>query len=182
MLAYLLVPFEARRSSLARLALQSKIADARGSSIRGCPLGMTWLPCKPWALLSPNEMQSLLLRSTLHAIHQLRFSPARVSSGVASYRASLQPKFRRLARTMASSPPFISFLQSIAFHDPESVAIVHGTSGRHFTYGQLRRDVACERKTLADLMSSGSMKGARVAFLVENSYHYVGTRDHPDRC
>ncbi|KAL8661567.1 MAG: hypothetical protein Q9168_008371, partial [Polycauliona sp. 1 TL-2023] len=76
---------------------------------------------------------------------------------------------------MASTLPRLPVFQAIAKHDPESTAVIHATSGRRFTYGQLLRDVASARDDLQQSAGGQSTDGERVAFLVENSYDYVVT-------
>lgn len=75
---------------------------------------------------------------------------------------------------MASSLPKLPVFEAIAKHDPESTAVIHATSGRRFNYGQLLRDVADARDKLRQSAGGQSTDGQRVAFLVENSYDYVG--------
>ena len=61
-------------------------------------------------------------------------------------------------------------------HQQDSLAIIHSLSGRSFTYGSLLHDVATAKERL--LQETGkdekSIAGERVAFLIENSYDYVG--------
>ena len=61
-------------------------------------------------------------------------------------------------------------------HKQHSLAIIHSLSGRSFTYGSLLHDVATAKERL--LQETGkdekSIAGERVAFLIENSYDYVG--------
>ncbi|KAI4097673.1 MAG: hypothetical protein LQ339_006718 [Xanthoria mediterranea] len=76
---------------------------------------------------------------------------------------------------MASTLPKLPVFEAIAKHDPESTAVIHATSGRRFTYGQLLKDVAVARDQLRQSARGQSLDGQRVAFLVENSYEYVVT-------
>jgi len=78
---------------------------------------------------------------------------------------------------MASTLPNLPVFQAIASHKPDSIAVVHGVSGRNFTYGSLLRDVAVAKGQLHRIAQGNSLKGERVAFLVENSYDYVGADD-----
>ena len=82
---------------------------------------------------------------------------------------------------MASTLPNLHLFQSIAQHDPESIAVIHSVSGRKFTYGELLSDVAKAKDALHEASGKDSIDGERVAFLVENSYDYVGVspRSHP---
>lgn len=89
-------------------------------------------------------------------------------------------KFNRHAPTafhslrMASSLPRLAVFEAIASHEPQSSAVIHCTSGRHFTYGGLLKDVANAKDKLCQAAGDQSMDGQRVAFLVENGYDYVG--------
>lgn len=71
-----------------------------------------------------------------------------------------------------------AFFEAIRKHDPESTAVVHSLSGRTFKYGGLLQDIAAAKEKL--LRSTGkneeSIRGQRIAFMVENSYDYVGAR------
>ena len=67
-----------------------------------------------------------------------------------------------------------SFLQAIKGHDPQSTAIIHYPSGRRFSYGSLVADVFEEQKRLQEHAANGTLSGERIAFLIENSYDYVG--------
>ena len=75
---------------------------------------------------------------------------------------------------MASTLPRLPVFEAIASHDPKSSAVIHSQSGRRFTYGELLGDVADAKAKLGMAASGTDMQGQRVAFLVENSYDYVG--------
>lgn len=77
---------------------------------------------------------------------------------------------------MASSLSKLPVLKAIAKHDPHSIAVIHSVSGRKFTYGALLRDVAEAKDRLHKEAGSNNIEGQRIAFLVENSYDYVGAR------
>lgn len=79
----------------------------------------------------------------------------------------------RLAR-MASSLPRLPIFEAIASHDPSSIAVVHSLSGRTFTYGKLLGDVVSACDKLQAIIGNVQLDGQRIAFLVENSYDYVG--------
>jgi malonyl-CoA/methylmalonyl-CoA synthetase len=66
--------------------------------------------------------------------------------------------------------------EAIATHDFSSPAVIHNPSGRAFTYGELVHDVADATEDLRANAGGKSLAGERVAFLVENSYDYVGAR------
>jgi hypothetical protein len=69
-----------------------------------------------------------------------------------------------------------AFIDAIQNHDPDNIAVVHSLSGRSFKYGSLLGDIA-QRKAqiLADTgKNEQTVAGERIAFLVENSYDYVG--------
>ncbi|PGH31989.1 hypothetical protein GX50_05254 [[Emmonsia] crescens] len=104
----------------------------------------------------------------------------------ASYRCSLRPALAfylssgshhqtRLSSTLPDLPVFRALLH----HDPKSIAIVHSVSGRSFTYGSLIGDVLRSQKGLLQCAAASpkniALRGAPVAFLVENSYDYVVT-------
>lgn len=75
---------------------------------------------------------------------------------------------------MASTLPRLPVFQAIAAHDPTSTVAIHSQSGRSFTYGELLSDVADAKDAL--LAHNKDIKGERIAFLVENSYDYVGAQ------
>ena len=80
---------------------------------------------------------------------------------------------------MASTFPDLPIFRAIASHDPKSTAVIHAESGKQFTYGNLLKDVEAAKITLYNQLKSASAQGEsiggqRVAFLVPNSYNYVG--------
>lgn len=77
-----------------------------------------------------------------------------------------------------ASLPRTTLFEAISKHDPQSLAVIHSLSGRRFTYGSLLQDVAVAKQKLAkDVGRDGaSLRGERIAFLVENSYDYVGAQ------
>ena len=80
---------------------------------------------------------------------------------------------------MASTFPDLPIFRAIASHDPKSTAIVHSKSHRSFTYGELLKDVEEAKIKLYHQLKDSigeneNVGGQRVAFLVENSYDYVG--------
>ena len=78
---------------------------------------------------------------------------------------------------MASTFPDLPIFRAIASHDPTSTAVIHSTSNRRFTYGELLKDVEDAKiKLYQQLKATGpdAVGGQRVAFLVENGYDYVG--------
>jgi acyl-CoA synthetase (AMP-forming)/AMP-acid ligase II len=75
---------------------------------------------------------------------------------------------------MLSTLPRLPILEAVAGHDPDSTAVVHSLSGRRFTYGELLGDVSRTRDKLRDAAGGKHLAGERVAFLIENSYDYVG--------
>jgi hypothetical protein len=77
---------------------------------------------------------------------------------------------------MASTLPKLPVFEAIAQHDPHSPAVIHSASGKKFTYGGLLRDVAKAKDKLHTEAESSSISGQRIAFLVENSYEYVGAQ------
>ena len=75
---------------------------------------------------------------------------------------------------MASTLPRLPVFEAIKTHDASTTAIVHSLSGRRFTYGELLNDVAAAKHRLQAQAPAHSLEGARIAFLVENGYDYVG--------
>ena len=75
---------------------------------------------------------------------------------------------------MASTLPRLPLFEAIASHDPKSTAVIHSASGRRFTYGELLNDVADAKEKLLTSAGGNLTDGQRIAFLVENSYDYVG--------
>ena len=69
-----------------------------------------------------------------------------------------------------------ALFETITQHERDSTAVVHSLSGRSFNYGSLLQDVslAKERLLLHTKQDENSIVGERVAFLIENSYDYVG--------
>jgi len=82
-----------------------------------------------------------------------------------------------LSIRMASTLPRLPIFEALAGHDPRSTVAVHSTSGRKFTYGELMRDVVEGKERLLK-EGGGDIDGERIAFLVENSYDYVGAQNY----
>ena len=80
---------------------------------------------------------------------------------------------------MASTLPKLSIFDAISTHDPESTAVIHSASRRSFTYGQLLKDVADAKDQLQNSAAGRNTDGERIAFMVENSYDYVGAIQRP---
>jgi len=86
----------------------------------------------------------------------------------------------RCARTITTDRlaclPQTPLFEAIKSHDPESSAVIHSLSGRQFSYGSLLKDVAIAKQRLANDAGrdAEALQGERIAFLVENSYDYVG--------
>lgn len=78
--------------------------------------------------------------------------------------------FKMLVSTLPRLPVF----EAIARHDPDSTVVVHSGSGRRFRYGELLGDVCKTRDRLCHAAGRSDLDGERIAFLVENSYDYVG--------
>lgn len=77
---------------------------------------------------------------------------------------------------MASTLPNSAIFHTLARHKSDDLAIVHGHSGRSFTYGSLIHDIAAAKDVLWHRNGGKSLKGERVAFLAEHGYDYVGRR------
>lgn len=75
---------------------------------------------------------------------------------------------------MASTLPRLPVFEAISGHDPESTVVVHSASQRTFRYGELLGDVCRMRNRLLEASGRDDIHGERIAFLVENSYDYVG--------
>lgn len=80
----------------------------------------------------------------------------------------------RMRMRTASTLPRLPLFKAIAAHDPKSTAVVHSVSGRSFTYGELLGDVAEAKDKLLQEAGGSAIDGHRIAFLVENSYDYIG--------
>lgn len=75
---------------------------------------------------------------------------------------------------MASTLPRLPVFEAISGHDPDSTVAVHSASQRTFRYGELLGDVCRMRNRLLEAAGRDDIHGERIAFLVENSYDYVG--------
>lgn len=78
----------------------------------------------------------------------------------------------RMASTLTL--PNLPIFDSISRHDPSSIVAAHCLSGRTFRYGELLPDVCRLRDQIQDAAPKSDLRGERIAFLVENSYDYVG--------
>ncbi len=77
---------------------------------------------------------------------------------------------------MASTLPKTPLFEAIRSHDPKSTAVIHSTSGRRFTYGDLLQDVGEAKHRMRRAANGANTVGERIAFLVENGYDYVGAK------
>jgi malonyl-CoA/methylmalonyl-CoA synthetase len=75
---------------------------------------------------------------------------------------------------MASTLPNSPIFQALTSHDPGSIAVIHSVSGRRFTYGELLQDIAVAKDKLQSETGNCKIDGQRIAFVIENSYDYVG--------
>ena len=100
--------------------------------------------------------------------------PISLSSRLPSQRPQLY--CRHIVARMASTLPRLPVFEAISRHDPASIGVLHSVSGRKFSYGELLHDVADTKARLRSL--AGRLDGQRVAFLVENSYDYIGAREN----
>jgi malonyl-CoA/methylmalonyl-CoA synthetase len=80
----------------------------------------------------------------------------------------------RPATRLFSTLPRLPLFEAVSKHDPESKVVVHSISGRTFKYGELLGDVSRARDRIAEAAGRQDLNGERIAFLVENSYDYVG--------
>jgi len=87
--------------------------------------------------------------------------------------------FTRVGLRSVSSLPRTPLFEALIKHDPNSTAVVHSLSGRSFTYAHLVRDVAVAKDRIVNdaRRDHRGLHGERVAFLVENSYDYVGAHN-----
>jgi hypothetical protein len=85
---------------------------------------------------------------------------------------------RSITTSKLACLPRTPLFEAIKSHDPESSAVIHSLSGRQFSYGSLLKDVAAAKQRLADDAgrNTEALQGERIAFLVENSYDYVGAQ------
>jgi len=130
-------------------------------------------PSLPWSCISifVSGMRSYLRRPFPTASRSSSFvcqTPAR--PGLCLFR--MASTVATPARTLPRLPVF----EAIARHDPESTVVVHSLSGRRFKYGELLGDVCNTRDRLYEASGKDDIEGERIAFLVENSYDYVGKR------
>jgi acyl-CoA synthetase (AMP-forming)/AMP-acid ligase II len=93
---------------------------------------------------------------------------------VTSRRTPYASRFSSKNVRMASSLPNLPIFQAIARHDPDSTAVIHSGSSRRFTYGELLHDVAKAKHMLHSAAGKDTIDGERIAFIIENSYDYVG--------
>ncbi|KAH0543113.1 hypothetical protein FGG08_002539 [Glutinoglossum americanum] len=103
----------------------------------------------------------MIARSAVRAV----LSPPRLAWRV--------PKLSQLSTTCAL--PNLPILEAIASHDPETTAVVHSSTGRRFTYGELLRDIVLAKDRLNASTKEGGLKGKAVGFIAERSYNYVVT-------
>lgn len=75
---------------------------------------------------------------------------------------------------VSTTLPRLPVFEAIAKHDPQSTVVVHSVSQRTFKYGELLGDVCRTRDQLLQAAGKSDISGERIAFLVENSYDYVG--------
>lgn len=110
---------------------------------------------------------------------------SRSFSELSSRRSILSTIAFRCARTITTNRlaclPRTPLFEAIRSHGPESSAVIHSISGRQFSYGSLLKDVAIAKQRLANDAgrTAEALQGERIAFLVENSYDYVGA---PSSC
>ncbi|PWY77054.1 acetyl-CoA synthetase-like protein [Aspergillus heteromorphus CBS 117.55] len=79
-----------------------------------------------------------------------------------------------VTRRSLSSLPNLPLFRALQNHDQSNLAVVHSSSARSFTYGNLVADVLQAKERLVGTDQHG-LSGERVAFLAENSYDYVVT-------
>ncbi len=127
-------------------------------------------------LSHPDVWRCIRILLTMFARRLLRTTPFRSLPTPLCGRRSQTPFLR-----MASTLPKLPIFEAIAGHKPGSTAVIHSSSGRRFTYGQLLKDTADARHKLYKVADSGRIAGERIAFLAESGYDYVGARSTAPR-
>ena len=117
---------------------------------------------------APAILFSSVFRRTLYH----NFPPLRCSVRVDNRSSAFSTTIGAMAALQRSA-----LFEAMIQHRPDSTAIVHSLSGRSFTYASLLHDVALAKERLLEKTGKDetSIAGERVAFLIENSYDYVGT-------
>lgn len=132
---------------------------------------------------APSAGSRYLQLSTTCYMSLVRTYPAAARSiSTAAASAVLRPSHRPLlprysqicSIRMASTLPKLPLFDAISRHNPDTTAVTHCLSGRTFRYGELLPDVARARERIYAAAGKSDIRGERVAFLVENSYDYVG--------
>lgn len=87
------------------------------------------------------------------------------------------PRYGSMRRTIATLPR-IPLFEALHRHDRNSLAVIHSASKESFTYGSLLKDVIVAKERLAaqiegDTNDTKTLRGERIAFLIENGYDYV---------
>lgn len=102
--------------------------------------------------------------------------PLRLGHGFPQHRPQRASVYRLgfVFSRMASTLPRLPVFEAISGHDPDSTVVVHSASQRTFRYGELLGDVCRMRNRLLEASGRDDIHGERIAFLVENSYDYVG--------
>lgn len=135
-----------------------------------------FIPSSPTAVLVSSPCPLLFLPS----YHLMPLPSLLRRVRVSSYTPSILGHTLRIA-TMSSSAaspaaslPRLPIFDAISRHDPTSTAVIHSLSGRSFQYGELLGDVRRARDSFLGATGQKDLNGQRIAFLVENSYDYVG--------
>lgn len=120
------------------------------------------------------------MRAQLHLPLHLHLHTPRVQVRV-------HPQLKKLKNTQCLQTRYLSqtrvcrdlpLFRALRQHDPTSTAVV--AASRTFRYADLLRDVVSQSQSPSLSLShgggerGGSLKGRRVAFLMENNYDYVG--------
>lgn len=150
----------------------------RPSLWRFVELGKPPPPLKSPSVASPSLSSSavFLLRPT-RLFHRHSPCPRPLSSSPlvpgSALRSGSITHIRMVSTTLPRLPRLPVF-EAISNHDPGSTVVVHSASQRTFKYGELLGDVCRTRDQLLEATGKSDINGERVAFLVENSYDYVG--------
>ncbi|KAI5864871.1 acetyl-CoA synthetase-like protein [Durotheca rogersii] len=127
-------------------------------------VGRFWVPCRTTA-----ARPATAIYSTIAPAHR---SSSTLRPPIPPF-GTYCPHHFRMASTLTL--PKLPIFDAIASHNPQSTAVVHCLSRRTFKYGEILPDVSRVRDRILAAAGKSDIRGARVAFLVENSYDYVVT-------
>lgn len=122
------------------------------------------------------SLASIMILRSSSTLCRITYSHSWVAKSFRRHIIPLRP--RAFSATAMAALQHSPFFEAIEKHDPTSTAVVHSLSGRSFSYGSLLRDVSLAKsRLLRDTQKDeNNIAGERVAFMVENSYDYVGAQ------